>query len=199
VQPLTALTKKTQQWKWTTPEHTAFETLKVAYASKPVLMVADYDKAFEIEADASLFATGAVLLQRDTNGEQHPVAYYSKALTAPERNYQTYDCEFLAIIRALREWRHYVQGSSFKTIVHTDHHNLTYFQSPQKLTRRQVRWVVELMEYDVVLRHRAGKKMVVADALSRRADWSKGVDEDNEDVTSVSSDLGLISGHSKGL
>jgi len=101
-------------------------------------MVTDYDKAFEIEADASLFATGAVLLQHDINGDQHLVAYYSKALTAPERNYQTHDHEFLAIIHALREWRHYVQGSSFKTIVHTDHHNLTYFQSPQKLTHRQV-------------------------------------------------------------
>ena len=148
-------------------------------------MVADYDKAFEIEADASLFATGAVLLQCDTNGDQHPVAYYSKALTAPKRNYQTYNHEFLLIIHTLREWRHYVQGSLFKTIVHTDHHNLTYFQFPQKLTRRQVRWVVELMEYNVVLKHRAGKKMIVADALSRRADWSKGVENDNEDVTAL--------------
>ena len=74
-------------------------------------------------------------------------------------------------------------------IVHTDHHNLTYFQSPQKLTRRQVRWVVELMEYDVVLKHRAGKKMIVADALSRRADWSKGVENDNEDVTALPEEL----------
>jgi len=100
-QPLTTLTRKTQQWKWTNTEHTAFEILKTAYASKPVLMVADYDKAFEIEADASLFAMGAVLLQRDINGDQHLVAYYSKALTAPRQNYQTYDHEFLSIIRAL--------------------------------------------------------------------------------------------------
>ena len=72
--------------------------------SKPVLLVPDYGKAFEIEADTSLFAMGAVLLQRNINVDQHPVAYYSKALTTPEQNYQTYDCEFLSIIRALREW-----------------------------------------------------------------------------------------------
>jgi len=70
-----------------------------------------------------------------------------------------------------------------------NHHNLTYFQSLQKLTRRQVRWVVELMEYDVVLKHRAEKKMIVADALSRRTDWSKGVENDNEDVTALPEEL----------
>jgi hypothetical protein len=62
------------------------------------------DEPFEIECNTSAFATGAVLLQRDTNGDKHPVAYYLKALNPAECNYHVSDQEFLAIIRALKEW-----------------------------------------------------------------------------------------------
>lgn len=186
---LNILLKKTQPWIWEVEQHTAFEILKVAYLKEPVLLIPDLTKPFEIEADASLYATGAVLHQEDTNGEQHPVAYYSKSLSPPERNYQVYDREFLAIIRSLREWKHYVQGSPFKTVVHSDHQNLTYYRSPQKLTQRQTRWVVEFMDYDVKLQHKAGRLMIPADALSRRHDHAKGLEADNEDVTALSEEL----------
>jgi len=106
-----------------------------------------------------------------------------------EWNYQVYDRELLAIIRSLRDWRCYIYGSPHATIVWTDHHNLTYFTHPQKLTRRQVRWIVELMEYDLKLQHRKGSKMVIADALSRRSDWSTGLEQDNEDVVALPADL----------
>lgn len=136
-QHLNLLLKKTQPWIWENEQQRAFEELKAAYVNEPVLLIPNLDKPFEIEADASLYVTGAVLHQEDTNGEQHPVAYFSKSLSPPERNYQVYDREFLAIIRALREWKHYVQGSPFPTTVHSDHQNLTYYRSPQKLTQRQ--------------------------------------------------------------
>src|SRR6266508_567090 len=113
------------------------------------------------------------------------VTYCSQSMNPTEWNYQVYDRELMAIIRALREWRCYIYESSFMTIVWTDHHNLTYFMHPQKLTRRQVRWIVELMDYDLKLQHKAGSKMIVADALSRRADWSKGIDQDNVDVVAL--------------
>jgi hypothetical protein len=92
--------------------------------SKPVLLIPDYEKPFIIEADASLFATGAVLLQEDANGDEHPTGYLSNSLNPAERNYQVYDRELMAIIRALWEWRHYVQGSSFRVEVQMDHANL---------------------------------------------------------------------------
>jgi hypothetical protein len=81
---LNILLKKTQPWIWNEEQHTAFEILKVAYMNEPVLLIPNLTKQFEIEADASLYATGAVLHQEDTNGEQHPVAYYSKSLSPPE-------------------------------------------------------------------------------------------------------------------
>ena len=119
------LLKKTQAWIRNPKQHAAFEELKVAFMKEPILLILNMSKPFEIEADASLYATGAVLHQEDTNGEQHPVAYYSKSLSPPERNYQVYDREFLAIIRALREWKHYVQGSPFKTVISPEPHLLS--------------------------------------------------------------------------
>jgi len=135
--PLNDLLRKSTKWAWTPERHNAFEKLKVAFVSKPVLLIPDYEKPFIIEADASLFATGAVLLQEDANGDEHPTGYLSNSLNPAERNYQVYDRELMAIIRALREWRHYVQGSSFHVEVRTDHANLTYFRSPQRLMSRQ--------------------------------------------------------------
>ncbi len=170
-------------------QHTAFENLKAAYVSKPVLLMPDRTKPYEIECDASLFATGAILLQQDTNGDWHPVAYHSKSMSPTERNYQVYDRELMAVICSLREWRCYIYGSDYTTIVWTDHHNLTYYTHPQKLTRRQVRWMVELMDYDIKLQHKAGSKMIVADALSRRADWSKGLEDDNDQVVALPDNL----------
>ena len=165
--PLNVLLRKTHPWEWTSTHHVAFETMKVAFASQPVLLIPDYSKPFEIESDASLYATGAVLLQQDTNGEWHPVAFHSQSMSPTERNYQVYDRELMAIIRALRDWLCYIYGSPFTTIVWTDHHNLTFFTHLQKLTQQQVRWVVKLMEYDLKLQHKKGSKMVVADVLSR--------------------------------
>jgi len=149
----------------------------------------DYNKPFEIESDTSLYVTGAVLLQQDTNGEWHPVAFHLQSMSPTERNYQVYDRELMAIIRALCDWHCYIYGSPFTTIVWTDHHNLTYYTHPQKLTRRQVHWVVEFMEYDLKLQHKKASKMVVADVLSQWADWSTGLEHDNEDVVALPESL----------
>ena len=117
------------------------------------------------------------------------MAFLSKSFTATERNYEIYDRELLSIIRALQEWRHYIQGSPFKTKVLSDHKNLTYFRNPQKLNRRQARASLELSEYDLELKHIPGDKMVLADALSRRPDLCPVEDHDNENVVLLPEDL----------
>lgn len=135
--PLNELLRKTTICEWTPLRHKAFEKIKVKFVTGPVLLIPDYIKPFIIEADASLFATGAVLLQEDSNREEHPTGFISSSLNPAEQNYQVYERELLAIIRALREWQHYVQGSSSLTVIRTDHANLTYCRSPQRLTQRQ--------------------------------------------------------------
>jgi len=89
----------------------------------------------------------------------------------------------LAVIRALEEWRHYLQGGPFPVTVYSNHQNLGYFHQPQKLNCQQACWVVELSEYDLNLIHLPGEKMAQADALSRRPDHVLEEDHDNEDVT----------------
>ncbi|KAL5476984.1 hypothetical protein ACEPAI_3170 [Sanghuangporus weigelae] len=90
----------------------------------------------------------------------------------------------LAIVQALKEWRQYLQGANAPFEVWTDHANLTYFRSPQKLNRRQARWRLDLAEFDFSLVHKPGKTLGKADLLSCRADYDKG-EHDNEGVTFI--------------
>jgi hypothetical protein len=94
---------------------------------EPVLLMPNQSKPFQIESDTLKVATGAVLTQLDLNGNQHPIAFLSKTFSETKRKYEIYDQEFLGIIRALKEWRHYIQGSGHTTIVYSDHKSLTYF------------------------------------------------------------------------
>ena len=95
---------------------------------EPVLMMPDQSQPFQIETDASKYATGAVLTQLDSNGDRHPVSFISKTFSPAKRNYEIYDRELLAIIRALEEWRYYIQGSLHTTIILSNHKNLTYYR-----------------------------------------------------------------------
>ena len=98
-------------------------------------MMPDHTKPFQIEMDASKYVTESVLTQLDSNRARHPVSFISKTLSQAERNYDIYDRELLAIIQALEEWRHYIQGSPHTTIILSDHKNLTYFREAKKLNR----------------------------------------------------------------
>jgi len=129
---------KGKPFTWTEDAQRAFETLKKQFTEEPVLIMADQTKPLQIECDTSKYASGAVLTQLDGNGERHPCAFISKTFSPTERNYEIYDQELLSIIRALQEWRHYIQGSPHTTTIYTDHKNLTFFRSAQKLNRRQV-------------------------------------------------------------
>lgn len=80
--------------------------------------------------DASDFAVSAVLSQLDYNDQLwHLVAFHSKSLNMHERNYEIYDKELLAIIRALEEYKHYLEGHPEKFEIWSDHQNLIYFKS----------------------------------------------------------------------
>jgi len=144
---------------------------------------------FRIEADSSDFASGAVLSQQlPGEGKWHPVAFYSKSLSPVERNYEIHDKEMLAIIHALEEWRHFLEGAQHPVEIWTDHKNLEYFMTAKKLNRRQARWSLYLARFDFKLTHRPGRSMGKPDALSRRPDHGKGT-SDNEDVVLLRPEL----------
>jgi RNase H-like domain found in reverse transcriptase len=144
-------------------------------------MMPDHLKPFQIQVDSSLFATGGILTQIDTNGDRHPCAYLSKSLTKEQRNYDTGDRELLATMQALKKWRHYIQGPGHTTIVLSDHGNLQHFKVPQTIGRRMARWTLYLCEFNIKLVHIPGKKNIQADSLSRRPDLCP-LGTDNKDV-----------------
>ena len=126
----------------------------------------DHSQPFQIETDASKYATGAVLSQLDSNSDRNPVAFYSKTFSPAEQNYDIHDRDLLAIIRALEAWRHYIQGSGHSTVTLSDHQNLTAHKEAKKLNRRQAQWFLFLSEYDIILIHTPGKKMIQSDTSS---------------------------------
>ena len=95
------LTKKGAKWNWTTECNTAFKNLQAIFTQGPVLTLPDITKPFTVMTNASLTATGAVLMQADFNGDLHPYAFLSKILLAAECNCDIFDQELLAIIHAL--------------------------------------------------------------------------------------------------
>jgi len=97
----------------------------------------DHGLPFRLITDASDFATGAILEQPDALNRWHPIAYHSKLLLLAERNYEIHNKELLAIIRTLDIFRHYLEGRDDTTEIWSDHRNLVYFSTKQKLTRRQ--------------------------------------------------------------
>jgi len=92
----------------------AFNLLKSKLISTPLLSLTDFNKAFEIEYDASGIGIGAVLMQ-----EKQPIAYFSKKLDGTTLNYPTYDKELYAVVRVLKIWQHYLWPREF--VIHTDH------------------------------------------------------------------------------
>ena len=137
--------------------------------------------------DASLLASGGVLMQQDGNGDLHPCTYLSQTFSPAERNYNIYDRELLTVIHALDHWRHYLQGTPHPVTLLTNHKNLTYFRQPQKLSRRQAHWMMFLQDFDLHFVHIPGTAMGPANALSHLP--NPDLSSDNTDVTLLPNNL----------
>jgi len=183
------LTKKDVRFMWGNRKQDTFDRLKELITSAPVLALPDNKRPYRVEADGSGVATGAVLSQLSPEDDKwHPVAFLSKSLSAVKRNYKIHDTEMLAIVRALEEWHHYLEGVQHPIEIWTDHKNLKYFCIAQKLNRRQARWSLYLSRFNFTLHHKLGCSMGKPDALSHRADHRSGRDN-NSNMTMLSPEL----------
>jgi len=190
--PLTELTKQDQPFRWHDSEAAAFQDIKDRITSEPILKIPDPDLPFEVEADASDYALGGQLGQRDAQGRLHPVAFYSKKLHGPELNYQIHDKELMAIIEAFKEWKPYLSGTRYPVKVYTDHKNLVNFTTTKELNKRQTRWAEFLAEFNFTITYRKGSENGRADALSRRSDLQSTEVPDHNAIFSINSQGDLV-------
>lgn len=167
--PLTNLLKKDRHYIWGAEQQQAFDKLKTAMSTSPVLHIADPTKPFVMACDASKYAVGGVLMQDFGNGLQ-PVGYESKKLNGAALNYSARDLEFFGMKHCVLKWRHLLDNNMTAPVkILTDHESLVYLNKTAKLVGRDLRWVQEMsLNFNVV--YHKGKNNVVADALSRRPD-----------------------------
>lgn len=161
--PLTELTRK-KPWKWGEEQQTAYERLKSALQTTPVLAIPDKTGTFILDTDASDKAIGAELIQIQ-NGQERVVAYGSFTLSPAQRRYCTTRKELLAVVRFTQHFKHYLLGREF--ILRTDHNSLRWLMNFKDLQGQLARWLEVLSQYIMKIQHRSGNKHVNADILSR--------------------------------
>jgi len=171
--PLSSLTRKDKLWEWGDKQQEAFETLKGAMITEPILQHFDPEQPVTVKTDTSDYAIGAICSQPDAKGILHPVAYYSRKLKDPERNYDIHDKELLAMVDALQKWDTYCKTTGPKITILTDHKNLEYWKTKKDLNLRQARWGERLDNYDFVIKYRPGKLAGKQDILSRESGDSR--------------------------
>ncbi|XP_038064778.1 uncharacterized protein LOC119735148 [Patiria miniata] len=163
--PLHKLTEKDKDFRWTHDCQLAFEQLKQRLTSALVLAYPKLDPEFILDTDASNSGIGAVLSQLQ-DGQERVIAYASRALSKPERNYCVTRKELLAVVHFIKHFRPYLYGCRF--LLRTDHGSLRWLFNFKEPEGQVARWLQVLAEYDFNIEHRPGRKHSNADAMSRR-------------------------------
>ena len=155
------LLKKGAIFVWTQQHEEAFQTLKKALMTAPVLVLSNFQLPFEVETNACEYGVGAVLMQKG-----HPIAFLSKALGPKNRGLSTYEKECLAILMAMDKWRPYLQRGEF--VIKTDQKALTHLDDQRQSTPWQHRAPTKLLGLNYKIIYKKGYENRAADALSRR-------------------------------
>jgi hypothetical protein len=158
--PLHDILKK-DSFSWTPAQAQAFQQLKAALTFTPVMALPDFTLPFTLETDASGTGLGAVLMQRG-----RPIAYFSKSLGTRSAALSTYDKEALAILEALKKWRHYFLGTEL--LIKTDQKSLKFMTEQTVADGIQHKLLLKLLEFNYKIEYKKGKENKAADALSRK-------------------------------
>jgi hypothetical protein len=135
--PLTALLKK-DDFSWNDKAAAAFQALKAAVTSAPVLALPDFARPFVVEGDASTYGFGAVLIQ-----DKHPITYFSRPVAPHHHSLAAYERELIGLVHAIRHWQPYLWGRRFT--VRTDHYSLKFLLDQRLVTIPQHHWVGKLL------------------------------------------------------
>ena len=151
---------KHDAFKWSSEAQQAFDKLKWAMSTTPVLILPDFNKAFVLETDASNCGVGVVLMQNE-----QPISYFSKKMSLSMQQTSAYVRELYAITEAIKKWRQYLLGRKF--IIRTDQKSLRALLDQVVQTLEQQKYLAKLLGYQYTIVYKPGKKNRVADALSR--------------------------------
>ena len=186
--PLTRLCGPHSPWSWGPEEQRSFERLKECLTTAPVLRTFDSRRRSVLTTDASEMAISAVLTQPDDDGIHHPVAYESRKLSAAEQAYPAHVLELLAVVHALRVFRHYLLGSGAPRppgvlsdfVLRTDNQAVTWLRTKRDINRFLARWLDEIEEFRFDVEHVPGR-LNPADPLTRSGHPSSAAQTDAGD------------------
>ena len=170
--PLHELLKKNVEFIWTDKHEEIFNWLKQRLITPPILQYPDYNISFILFTDASYQGIGAVLAQIKDKKE-YVIAYASRTLSPAEKNYSTVELECLAVVWAVKYFRHYIHGTRFTLV--TDHKALQWLLNSTTINdnKRITRWRLTLQEYQYDIKYRAGSRNQNADFFSRLPEFYK--------------------------
>ena len=168
--PLTRLLRR-DVFSWDEEAEAAFQALKGALTTGPVLQMPNFDELFMVDCDASGVGFGAVLHQ-----EAGPIAFFKRPFAARHLKLAAYERELTGLVQAVRHWRPYLWGRHF--LIRTDHYSLKFLLDQRLSTVPQHQWISKLFGFDFAVEYRPGRLNIVADSLSRR-DAEGAIEEDS--------------------
>jgi len=164
LKPLYFLTSDKCKFEWKLEHENIRQKIIGVLTNKPVLIIFDPQYPIELHTDASAMGYGAILLHR-IEGKPHVVEYYSKTTSSCESRYTSYELETLAVVNAVKHFRHYLHGRKF--VVFTDCNSLKSSRNKIELLPRVYRWWAYLQSFEFDIQYREGKRMAHVDFLSR--------------------------------
>ena len=164
------LTRKNQFFMWNETCSKVFQELKDRVVSAFILRHFNSKKQAVLKIDSSDWVIDEVFSQHDDDEVLHSMIFYNKSLNFAEINYHIYDKKLLIIIRCFEHWRPELAHTKFLIQIFTDHQTLKIFMKNKQLTRRQVKYLNILSDFNFKIIFRAGKANIKADALIRMPD-----------------------------
>ncbi len=148
----------------------AFQAAKDLLSNAPILAAPNFNLPFMLQVDASKYGAGAVLVQEDAQGIEHPVSYFSRKFSKCQMSYSTIEKEALALLWAVQHFEVYLGSSVQPIIVYTDHNPLIFLSNMSSSNQRLLRWALKRQDFNLQIQHIRGTDNVIADALSRSVD-----------------------------
>lgn len=188
--PLSALQSGSKDWVWETDEQNAFDKLRDAIKTAPVLKTFDPAKTTYVFTDASGFAYGGWLAQAAEDADEYPfplpkqltarknlpplrpIAFYARKMNGAETRYPTHERELLALVKTITKHRHYLLAVAVPFRCLSDHQSLIYLQTQPHLSRRQAAWVEDLQSFNFTIEYLDGPLNTIADVLSRNPEYA---------------------------